>query len=365
MLPFSAVLKLLQEAFGAFNRDNAPRMAAALTFFSLFALAPLLVLAIAVSSSLLADNTVQERLISFITQNLTSSANPEAAQQTAGQLRELLSASQAKLKDSVPLTYLLGFATLFWASTNLFVQLRGALNDLWHVPDDQEGGFLGMLVARAKGFAMIIGFGLLIVAFFGVNTYFSAAAQTLGEQIGVGVLLVRLVAAALGVILMTGVFAMIYRVLPNVQLQWKDVTIGAFVTAVLFIAAQVALSWYFANFLASSPFGAASSLILLLLWINYNSMILFFGAELTYAYAKHYGSSEAAISALNKDDGYLSEREARAIAYATERGARLAPQERPRAWNRREQPEQPTMLTVTQKPPGRCCLAWAEQSGTR
>ncbi|ADY25675.1 ribonuclease BN [Deinococcus proteolyticus MRP] len=346
MLTVPQTALLVREAATSFGKDNAPRLAAALTYFTIFALVPLLILAITFLTSLLADPGVQQRIVEFLSSNF--GADVGNALQTMIDNQD----DKVDLSRGITAGALIGLATLAWGATNLFVQLQASLNELWNVPPEATGGFAGQLKTRGKGLLMVLGFGVVMLLFFGLNTYMSAIAQQLGEAWGAGAFLARLGTLLLGSLLLTGVFAVIYRVLPNVRLQWRDVLVGAAITAVLFSILQVIISWYFANFAPGSAFGAYSSIILLLLWIYYNSMILFFGAELTYAYAKHFGSSEASLSAQIKEEGYLTSREARAIAYAAETGGALSPQQRQRAWQRTTRMDHPhSMLTMQQSAP--------------
>lgn len=344
MLSVPQTALLLREAATSFSKDNAPRLAAALTYFTIFALVPLLILAIAVMSGLLNDPDFQQRIVDFMAKNLS----PDIA----AQIGELLKEGKIDPSEGISSSLIVGLPALAWGASNLFVQLQASLNELWNVPDEATGGFMGQMKTRGVGLLMILGFGVVVLLFFALNAYMSGAAEQLGAAWGAGAFFARLGTLALGAALLTGVFAVIYRVLPNVRLQWHDVLVGSAITAVLFSVLQVVISWYFAKFAPASAFGAASSIVLLLLWIYYNSMILFFGAELTYAYAKHFGSSEASMSAKIKEDGYLTPREARAIAYAAETGGALTPQQRQRAWQRTTRMEQPhSMLTMQQSAP--------------
>ncbi|MFC6616765.1 YihY/virulence factor BrkB family protein [Deinococcus radiophilus] len=346
MLTVPQVALLIREAVQSFGKDNAPRLAAALTYFTIFALIPLLILAITFMTSLLADPSIQQRIVDFVSNNFGADVGKTLSDLIAER------GDEVDLSRGVTTGAIVGLATLAWGATNLFVQLQASLNELWNVPEDATGGFAGQLKTRGKGLLMVLGFGVVMLLFFGLNTYMSAIATQLGEAWGAGAFLARLGTLILGAVLLTGVFAVIYRVLPNVRLRWKDVLVGAAFTAVLFSLLQLVITWYFANFAPGSAFGAYSSIILLLLWIYYNSMALFFGAEMTYAYAKHFGSSEAARSAQVKEEGYLTPREARAIAYAAETGGAMTPQQRQRAWQRTTRMEQPhSMLTMQQSAP--------------
>lgn len=285
---------LIREAALAFGQDKAPRLAAAVAYYSIFAIAPLLFFALAVASGLLANVDVQDRLFDFLAENI----NESAVEFVKGILP-----SGSQLQQSSLWASIIGFATLFMGATGLFVQVQDALNTLWGAEPGPLGGVFNVVKARLKAFVLILGFGVVIIAFLIGNTYLSAIAQELGNAIGMGAFFVRLVTLVVSVGVLTLVFAGVFKVLPNVKLQWREVWVGSAVTALLFALGQLALSWYLARFAPGSAFGAAGALVILLVWIYYSGMIFFFGAEVTWVYSQKYGSGAGgAVSVTKKEE---------------------------------------------------------------
>lgn len=294
MIKLPDLFTLIREAALAFGQDKAPRLAAAVAYYSIFAIAPLLFFALAVASGLLANVDVQDRLFTFLAQNI----NESAVEFVKGILPSGTQLQQRSLIASA-----IGFVTLFMGATGLFVQVQDALNTLWGAEPGPLGGILNVVKARLKAFLLILGFGVVIIAFLVGNTYLSAIAQELGNAIGMGAFFVRLVTLAVSVGVLTLVFAGVFKVLPNVKLQWREVWVGSAVTALLFALGQLALSWYLARFAPGSAFGAAGALVILLVWIYYSGMIFFFGAEITWVYSQKYGSGAGgAVSVTKKEE---------------------------------------------------------------
>lgn len=272
---------LIRESALAFGQDKAPRLAAAIAYYAIFAVAPMLFFALAVASRFLANVDVQEQLFSFLAQNLGEDA--------VGFVRTLIPTDDSLQKSSTAAT-VIGFATLFLGATGLFVQLQDALNSLWGAEPGPPVGPLAIIGSRLISFVLVLGFGVLIIAFLVGNTYLSVVAERLGNLIGAGAFFVRVGTFALSLLLLTPVFASIYKVLPSVKLQWKDVWVGGAVTALMFTLGQLLIGLYFGRAAPGSLFGAAGSLVILLLWIYYSSMIFFFGAEVTWVYSQKYGT---------------------------------------------------------------------------
>ncbi|MCP2014317.1 membrane protein [Deinococcus sp. HSC-46F16] len=285
---------LIREAALAFGQDKAPRLAAAVAYYSIFAIAPLLFFALAVASGLLANVDVQDRLFTFLAENI----NESAVEFVKGILP-----SENRLQQSTLWASVIGFVTLFMGATGLFVQVQDALNTLWGAEPGPQGGIFTIVKARLQAFVLILGFGVVIIAFLIGNTYLSAVARQLGDAIGMGAFFVRLVTLLVSVGVLTLVFAAVYRVLPNVKLQWREVWVGSAITALLFTLGQLALSWYLARFAPGSAFGVAGALVILLVWIYYSGMIFFFGAEVTWVYSQKYGSGAGgAVSVTKKEE---------------------------------------------------------------
>ncbi|MBB5233795.1 YihY/virulence factor BrkB family protein [Deinococcus budaensis] len=332
-MKFADLFTLIREAALAFGQDKAPRLAAAVAYYSIFAIAPLLFFALAVASGLLANVDVQDRLFDFLAENI----NQSAVEFVQGILPSGSQLQQSSLWASV-----LGFGTLFMGATGLFVQLQDALNTLWGAEPGPLGGVWNIVKARLKAFGLILGFGIVIIAFLVGNTYLSAVAGQLGSTIGLGAFFVRLVTLGVGLVVLTLVFAAVYKVLPNVRLQWREVWVGSAVTATLFTLGQLGISWYLGRFAPGSAFGVAGSLVVLLVWIYYSALIFFFGAEVTWVYSQKYGSGAGgAVSVTKKEelvakgadlDPTPSEQELEGLARAAEQGKPVAGR-----WGRRWQ----------------------------
>jgi membrane protein len=277
------IFTLLRDAFLAFGQDKAPRLAAAIAYYAMFSLAPLLLLAVLVAGQFLSSGTVLDDLFGpagIVAQNLGLEA--------ADFLRGLID-TDALQKGSV-IASIAAFVTLFMGATGLFVQLQDALNSMWGADPGPPQGIVNVLWTRVKSFLMILAIGLLLIAFLGVNTYLSAIAQRLGDTIGAGAFFVRAGTALLSVLFLAPVFAGIYKVLPDVKLEWREVWVGGFFTSTLFTLGQLGIGLYLAQAAPDSAFGAAGTLIVLLLWIYYSAMIFFFGAEVTWVYSQRFGT---------------------------------------------------------------------------
>ncbi|MBZ9750870.1 YihY/virulence factor BrkB family protein [Deinococcus sp. HMF7604] len=274
---------LLREAFLAFGQDKAPRLAAAIAYYAMFSLAPLLLLAVTVASRFLTNEAFLEQLfgpVGLITQNL--------GEEAAAFLRDLI--KPESLQKSSAVASVVAFVTLFMGATGLFVQLQDALNTMWGADPPPPQGFVHVLWTRVKSFLMILGIGLILIAFLALNTYLSAIAQGLGDRIGAGAFFVRAGTALLSTLFLSPVFAGIYKVLPDVKLEWREVWVGGIFTAALFTLGQLGIGLYLGQAAPNSVFAGAASLVLLLLWIYYSAMIFFFGAEVTWVYSQKFGT---------------------------------------------------------------------------
>lgn len=291
------IFALLRTALLAFSQDKAARMAAALSYQSMFALAPMLFLVLAVAAGVLTNVDVQKQLFQFLSQNLSESA---------ATFVQGIIPSGNKLQQSSLVASLLGFGTLFMGSTSLFVQLQDSLNTLWGAEPGPGQGLLNTLKTRLISFLMILLIGVVVIGFLVGNIYLTAAAQQLGAQFGLGAVFARLATFAVGVGLLTLVFAAIYKWLPSVHLEWREVWFGAALTALLFTLGQLLISWYLGRFAPGSAFGAAGALVVLLVWMNYSAMIFFFGAELTWVYSQKHGRGAGGAASVTKKEELIS-----------------------------------------------------------
>ncbi|WP_407540778.1 YhjD/YihY/BrkB family envelope integrity protein [Deinococcus radiomollis] len=312
------VFALLQGAYLAFMQDNAPRLAAALAYYAFTAIAPLLFLVTVVAGYFISQKQVQTQLFKA----LSDSVGPKVADF----VQTLLPSAQS---TSLTWASVIGAVTVFLTATGLFVQLQGSLNTLWgalpvpETPPTLLQNIWLLIKTRLIAFALVVLFGGLIIAFLVGNTVLAAVSQQIGNLIGFGAFFVRVGTFLLSTLLFTLVFAFIYKFLPSVKLQWREVWVGAAITAALFTLGQVLIGLYFGRIAGSSTYGAAGALFLMLLWIYYSSMIVFFGAEVTWVFSQQYGTRAGGAANLEKKaavaeqgvqiDTSVSESEAQAI----------------------------------------------------
>lgn len=288
--------RLLVAAFKEWNQDKAPRMAAALAYYTVFSLAPLLLLVIAIAGIFLGQEAAQGQILSQF-QGLLGEQGAKTIQAAI----ENASQSGGGFLASV-----ISIVALLFGASGVFTQLQAALNSAWEVKAKPKLGFWGFIRSRILSFSMILVIAFLLVVSLVVSAGLAALNQYMSDLLPGADVLWQLLNIVITLGVLTLLFAMMYKVLPDAKVAWKDVWTGAFVTAVLFSVGKVALGVYIGNGSVGSAYGAASFLLILLVWIYYSAQILFFGAELTQVYASRYGSriipAEYAVSVGEESD---------------------------------------------------------------
>ena len=278
----SRILDFLREVAREWRDDDALIQGAALAYYALFAMAPLLVLIIAVAGLVLGRTAAQGRLVEQI-QDLMG---PEGARMVEGMIEHVSSPASG-------IAATLGsLATILLGASGVVGQLRTSLNRIWGVRATQ-GGVRGMMRQRLAALGLIVGIGVLMLVSVTLSAVLSAVREVLATHVP---LLSRLLPAAnfaLSFLLATALFGMIYRVLPDVDLGWGDVILGAAVTALLFTIGKSLVGLYLGRAGVTSVYGAAGALVLVLLWVYYSAQILLLGAEFTEVYSRRYGSRRA------------------------------------------------------------------------
>lgn len=272
------MLALFKEAARSFSEDDCSRMAAALAYYTAFSLGPLLILLLLLAG-LFFDPAEVER---HIAGQAGAALGPEAADQIVGMLRS------ASVPSAFGLRGLLGLAGLLFGATGVVTQLQAALNDVWHVrPDPEKGSVLDFLTKRLLSLGMVLGLAFVLVVSLATSTLISAFGEQLALLLPGALSASAATTVDLGVtlVVLTAIFAAIFKVLPDARIAWRDVLFGAGFTAALFVLGKFGLGWYLGRAGVGSTFGAAGSLALILLWVYYSAMILLFGAELTQARA--------------------------------------------------------------------------------
>ncbi|MFL5801539.1 MAG: YihY/virulence factor BrkB family protein [Roseiflexaceae bacterium] len=277
----TTVVQLAKDTFAEWSEDNAPRLAAALAYYTVLALAPLLVIAIAVAGLFFGREAAANQIAQQISGLLG---------QTAGDALNAMVASASADRGTGILASIIGVATLLLAASGVFGELQDSLNIIWEVQPKPDQGLIATFKKRFFSFAMVLGVGFLLL----VSLVINAALVALGHFVFGDQSSETFVWKAINFVVSFGVttllFALIYKVLPDVTVRWRDVWIGALVTALLFTLGKAALGWYLGRPGTTSIYGAAGSFVALLLWVYYSAQILFLGAEFTQVYAKAYGS---------------------------------------------------------------------------
>jgi membrane protein len=276
------VWRMLKSAFQEWNKDKAPRLAAALAYYTIFSIAPLLILVIAIAGFFFDTAAVREQLMGQIESLVGSNG--------ADFLRTALDNANRPGESSGWIATIVSIVLLLVGATGVLVQLQTALNEVWDVEADPDRGMSNLLRKRllSLGMLLVIGFLLLVSLVIssviaGFSDYFHTLAPGLDS-------LVQLVNFVAGFAITTLLFALIFKYVPDVVITWGDVWFGAAITALLFSIGKFVIGLYLGNSSFASSYGAAGSVIILLVWIFYSAQILFFGAELTQVFAQRFGS---------------------------------------------------------------------------
>ena len=275
----SSALNLLKETFSDWSEDNAPRLSAALAYYTAFAIAPLLVIAIAIAGFFFGREAASNQIGQQVSGLLG---------QTAGDAVNGMVQAASNRQGGGIISTIIGVITLLFGASGVFGELQNSLNTIWEVAPKPNQGFMATVKQRFFSFAMVLGVGFLLL----VSLVISSALGALGQIFGGAepTLIWKVINFTISFAVTTGLFAAIFKVLPDVKVGWSDVWIGALATSLLFTIGKALLGWYLGRASTTSSYGAAGSFVALLLWIYYSAQILFLGAEFTQVYAKTYGS---------------------------------------------------------------------------
>jgi membrane protein len=279
-----SIFGLLKDTFTEWREDKASRLGAALAYYAIFSIGPLILVAIAIAGFVFGEEAASGQ----IEQSLGGVLGPEGAaviQQSV--------ANAAKPGAGI-IASVLGIVTLLLGASGIFGQLQDALNTVWDAEPPEGGGIMGFIKTKLTLFVMVLVVGLLLLATLAANAVLSVIGKAFSDLLPGGALVWQAVNFLATAAMMTLAFALIFRFLPATEIAWKDVWIGAVITSVLFTLGQIALSFYLGLSDVGSPYGAAGSLVVVLVWIYYSAQILLFGAEFTQVYARERGSRSPA-----------------------------------------------------------------------
>ena len=269
---------VLKHAFIGWWNDNVPRLGASLAYYTLFALAPILIVAIAVAGLVFGEQAVRGQIVGQI--------SGLVGEQGARAVQAMLEGA-ARRSSSIPAT-VIGLVTAFLGATGAFIELQNALNAIWRVKPRPGVSVKAFLLQRLVSFGLVVGVGFVLLVSLLVSAALAALDHFLGNAFpGLAVLWsASSVVVSLGVV--TLLFAMVYKVLPDVRLGWRDVWIGALVTAGFFTVGKLIIGLYLGTTSMASSYGAAGSVVVLLVWVYYSSQVVLLGAEFTRFYVEHF-----------------------------------------------------------------------------
>ena len=261
--------RFLAYLYHQWDRLNIPKMAASLTYYTIVALAPLMVIFVAAAGFAFGSATARDRMVAAV----------RLAIGDAGAVVIQASIAHAYGPKLGILATLLGAAALFFGATGVFIELKGSLNVIWDVPEIAPMSLLGILKERALSFAMVLITGMVLV----LSMFISITLSTLHKYAGGWVPAngIRIAEFILSFAITTAVFAMIYRMVPPEQMPWRHVLFGAAITATLFVIGKALIATYLGTVAVTSSYGAAGSLFAFLLWLYYSSQVFFIGAVIT------------------------------------------------------------------------------------
>lgn len=269
---------LITQAIDQWFADQAPRMGAALAFYTVFSLAPILVMAIAVVGFVLDKKTAQYQIVDQIRHLF----GPQSADAVQGMI-------EASAKHSSGMkAALIGVVTLLAGATGALVELQEGLNRIWKV--ETENNIWYLIKQRVTSLALVGGIGFLLLVSMVISALLAIAGAAMRHQLTLQGALWHGADIAVSCIVITALFAMIFKTLPEVFVPWTDVWIGAAVTAALFTLGKFLMALYIGKGALTSTYGTAGSFVAVLLWVYYSALVLYFGAEFTKAYADRYGS---------------------------------------------------------------------------
>jgi membrane protein len=291
MRGLKTILALSKQALLAAWEDNVPRMGASVAYYTLFAIAPVLLVAIAIAGTIFEPEAVRGEIVGQLDGLL--------GRDGAAAVQALLEG--AARRQGGTLATIVGMVTFVLAATGAFLELQAALDKIWRVEPDPGANVSAFLKARAQSFGLVVGIGFLLLVSLAVNAALAAASQWVGQYATALPILWNALDIGVSLIVVTLLFAMLFKFLPDVRLHWRHVLIGALVTAVLFNIGKQVIGLYLGQSATASSYGAAGSVIVLLIWVYYSAQIVLLGAEFTRAYTKHLGSRPTPESFAKRD----------------------------------------------------------------
>ena len=276
---------LAKETVTRWTEDKASALAAALAYYSLFSLAPLVLIAVAVAGLVFGQQAAEGQLYAQLA-GLIGDTGAKA-------LQEIVARMSQEQGGGIVAT-IVGLATLFFGASGAFAQLQDSMNTIWKAKPPTTNGIVEFLRVRLLSFSMVLGIGFLLLVSLILSAMLAAVGEYLGTFLPGGEAVGHALNGTVSLLVITALFAMIYKLLPDTPVAWRDVWLGALVTSFLFTVGKFAIGFYLGKASVASTYGAAGSIVILLLWVYYSSLILYLGAEFTHVYSMRHGSRRGA-----------------------------------------------------------------------
>ncbi len=280
-ITWRGIWEVFKNAGTGFSRNRVTKLSASLAYYTVFSLAPMLVVIIYLASIFLSQSAIEGNIVKQLQQLIGTTS--------ASQIQSIIQNASMK-NGGGTLAAIVGFVALFIGATTVFTDMQSSLNYIWSLRIKKDAGILKLLLSRVLSFALVISLSFLLLVSLVLNTLLEGLVGKIQHLFpGIAFQPIYIINLVVTFIVTATLFGIIYKVLPNAEISWKDVVAGALFTAFLFMLAKFGITLYVSKSNLGNSYGAAGSLVVLLAWIYFSSMILYFGAEVTKAYAMKYG----------------------------------------------------------------------------
>lgn len=274
---------ILKQTFSDFIDDKVLKLSASLAYYTIFSVAPMLIVIIFFCDLFLGREAIEGTLYSQI-KGLVGS---DAAIQVQQMIRN------ASLSQDMSWATIIGFVTLFIGATGVFAEIQDSINTIWRLKSKPKKGkgLVRMVMNRLQSFSLVVSMGFILLVSLVVNGIIEIFNKRLADLFPeVAMFVIYLVNWSITFLVITALFAVIFKVLPDARIRWRDVIVGSIATAILFMLGKFAIGFYLGASKVGSTYGAAGSIVIILLWVYYSAAILYFGAEFTRVYVQHFGA---------------------------------------------------------------------------
>jgi membrane protein len=272
---------IFKDSAVAFIENSGPRYSAALSYYAIFSIAPMLIVIIWLCATFFGQKAIEGEISAQIATIIGESPALQVENTIIG----------LTLEEDSGISMIAGLAAIIIGATVFFVEIQDSLNRIWGIKPKPKRGLVKLMINRMLSFVMVLSIGFLILVSLLINTLLAAfrdLIQNILPQISIN--MYQILNFIISFFIMAALFLLMFKVLPDARIKWKDLIVGAATTAILFIIGKFGITLYLSLSDVSSPYGAAGSVILILVWVYYSSFIMFFGAEFTQAYSKYFGS---------------------------------------------------------------------------